>query len=170
MQFELLKHAGDHIQDGKTYVAGDIVESDENLENKFRGKFKRVYEAPTIKKVIQPTIAKKKPDISTPAKGKGEGKVKSTQPTEPSPEPAVKVEAILEHKYSEYGADVSAEFPLAEKVEMIVCEKAHWFTVIDPEDDEVMNDTKLRKKDVNDFLEQYVDPPVDDEEADEEEE
>lgn len=172
MQFELLKEAGSHIHtDGKTYKAGDVIESNVNLENMFRGKFKKVYEAPKIKsKVKQPDIPKKKPIISTPTKGKGEGKkAKATPPAnEPPPEPEVS-KPITEHKYSEYGADVSAEFPLAERVELVICEQAHWYTVIDPEDNEVMNKTKLRKDAVNDFLEQYVDPPVDPDEKDDEE-
>jgi len=169
MQFKLKKGVGVHTHtDGKTYEAEEIIESDVNLENAFRGKFEKVYEPPEIKKKIpQPTIAKKKPIISTPAKGKGEDKV--APHTKSSPKPAV-TEPKTEHKYSEYGKDISAEFPLAEVVQLVVCERAHWCTVIDPEDDEVMNPTKLRKKDVPKFLEQYKDPKPEDDDIEETEE
>lgn len=41
MQFRLI--GGGHVEDGKSYEKGDIVESDKNLVSLFRGKFEKVY-------------------------------------------------------------------------------------------------------------------------------
>ena len=70
--------------------------------------------------------------------------------------------------HPEFGEDITFEFPLAEEKEVKVYAKKHWCQIIDePEDgEEVLNKSKLRKKNVNEFLEDLEE--VEDEEEDEE--
>ena len=70
---------------------------------------------------------------------------------------------------SEHGVDVTSDFPIVSKLDMElkVFEKSKWFTVVDPENDEVLNEKKLRKGKVEGFLKDYL---QDDEDGDEDEE
>jgi len=67
-------------------------------------------------------------------------------------------------KKSEYGKDVTSEFPTAETVEVMVFEDSKWYTIVDKADDSVLNEKKLRRKNVEPFLKQYLDEGADDEE------
>ncbi len=56
--------------------------------------------------------------------------------------------------HSEFGEDITSEFPLAEEKEVKVYIKKYWCQIIDETEDgeEVLNNSKLRKKNVNDYL------------------
>lgn len=71
--------------------------------------------------------------------------------------------------HPEFGEDITSEFPLAEEKEVKVYIKKHWCQIIDKTEDEeeVLNDSKLRKKAVNEFLKDLEE--VDEDEEDEEE-
>ncbi len=73
--------------------------------------------------------------------------------------------------HPEFGEDITSEFPLAEEKEVKVYIKKHWCQVIDETEDEeeVLNDAKLRKKHVNKFLEDLEEVEDEEEEEDEEE-
>ncbi len=141
MRFRLVAKAGTHDVVDKaglitTYKAGDIIESDRDLRKQFEGKFELISGDPDAEKVVSP------PDIRLANKS-----IKSS----------TKVQAV----------DVSDQFPLAEKVGLKVLEKANWFTVIDPDnDDQVQNDKKLRKNQVDAFLAEYEEIPEEDDAED----
>ena len=141
MRFRLVAKAGTHDVVDKaglvtTYKAGDIIESDRDLRKQFEGKFELTSGDPDAEKVVSP------PDIPLANKS-----IKSS----------TKVQAV----------DVSDQFPLAEKVGLKVLEKANWFTVIDPDnDDQVQNDKKLRKNQVDAFLAEYEEIPEEDDAED----
>lgn len=57
--------------------------------------------------------------------------------------------------HPEFGEDITSEFPLAKEKEVKVYIKKHWCQVVDETEgeEEVLNDSKLRKKNVDAFLE-----------------
>jgi len=134
MLFKLKKRCGDHYQNGKRYRAGDIVESSLDLCVRFPAKFERDFAAEQ-KANTAPAVSK--PNIPPPV-DKGGDKNK------PSP------------LSTKYGEDVTSKFPTAEEVEVLVFEKSKWYTVVDKADGEVLNEKKLRRKDVEPFLGQYL--------------
>lgn len=137
-----------------THKAGSKVSSDEDLVNKWPGKFELLSVSdegpvPTAPKIPTPVVKKdsvaekdmEEPDIKTPVE-------------------------------NEHGVDVSKAFPTAAEVELRVFEKSKWFTVVDPENGEVLNEKKLRKDKVEAFLAEYLpdDEDIDDEEDTEDDE
>jgi len=144
MLFKLKR--GKHCQrDNKVYKKGDTVESSLDLVTVFgKAKFERDYEA---EKKIGIAAVISKPNISPPVdkvEDKGEGKSKSV--------------------LSPFGKDVTSEFPAAEKIEVSVFEKSRWYTVVDEADDSVLNKKSLRRKEVEPFLNQYLEGVDTDEE------
>ena len=156
-RFKLKSGCGNHIErdkEGKsvTYKSGDVVPSDRDLVNLFSGKFEVVLEQFSEGGVAVATA----PDIPGPARRR---KKKKTSRRNEEPEEG------------EYGVDVTKEFSTASEVGLQVFEKSKWFTVIDPEDDEVLNEKKLRKDKVEAFLASYLqDGDGDDEDTDIEDE
>jgi len=149
MLFRLKQRCGNHVENGKIYEPGDIIETGRDLSSKFRNKFERIHEAlkDTGKK---DTDEIKRPNIP-PSVGEG-----GDTGLNPSPESSpISDEEIVEENL-EYGEDVTSEFPTAEKLEVKVFEKSKWYTIVDTSDGEVLNEKKLRKKDVIPFLEQYL--------------
>ncbi len=73
--------------------------------------------------------------------------------------------------HPEYGEDITSEFPLAEEKEVKVYIKKHWCQVVDEDGDgeEVLNESKLRKKHVNAFLKDLEEEDEEEDEEDEEE-
>ena len=125
-----------------TYKSGDRVSSDEDLVTKWPGKFGLVGaydEGPVSDAPEIPTPSDKK------AKKDAKGKVTKTKTS--------KIEPPAEGKH---GIDVTKDFPTAATVELQVFEKSKWFTVIDPDNGEVLNEKKLRGKHVEDFLKDYL--------------
>jgi len=123
----------------KTIKPGEVFESNRDLIAKFckgnskRGKFEKVYpdEIPTPDKL--PNI----PSPSAVTDTGGEDRATSSPIIHP-----------------EFGEDITSEFPLAKEKEVKVYIKKHWCQIIDKTDDdeEVLNNSKLRRKDVNAFL------------------
>ena len=148
-----------------TYKALDRIQSDEDLEIKWPGRF-------TLISASDELPVSKAPKIPV---GK---KVKKDKKTTPEVEynkdgtiykdmedPVIKTSVESEH-----GTDVSKDFPTAAKVELQVFEKSKWFTVVDPDNGEVLNDKKLRRKNVEDFLADYVQDDKDEDDDDDENE
>lgn len=157
LKFLLKPKCGDHVEpdaNGKPvkYVAGDVVPSKIDLVRTFPEKFELV-EGQEVSKGEKLNT----PSIPLP----NEVKREITNVESETPEP-IESETPSE---SEYGQDVSDEFPTASEVNLKVFEKSKWYTVIDPEEDnEVLNEKKLRKNAVEDFLAQYLsDDDADDE-------
>jgi len=136
-------------KDGKVYKKGESVESLNDLVAIYGAvKFERDFVAEQKAGIA---VVDNKPNIPPPV-DKGEDKKSTSSPL------------------SKYGEDVSSNFSNAAKVGVSVFEKSKWHTVVD-EDGEVLNEKKLRRKDVNPFLEQYLDlDEEDDLDEDEEEE
>lgn len=151
MLFRLKEKCGHHVEDGKIYKSGDIIETERDLPTIFHGKdakgrnrsgkFERVHEN------LKDTGTKDTSRIQRP-----------NIPPGVSPKQKTKVA----NKESAHGEDVTSEFPTAEKVEVKVFEKSRWFTVIDTQDDSILNEKKLRRKEVELFLEQYLDLDISD--------
>jgi len=143
--FRLKKKCGNHIgpPDKKgnriTYKAGSVVPSDEDLIAKHPSKFELVPGQFSEDGVAIATA--KAPDIPAPIKSVVK---KKEIPETPAPDE------------NEHGIDVTKEFPNASIVELKVFEKSKWFTVIDPDNGEVLNDKKLRRNKVESFLAGYL--------------
>jgi len=146
MLFRLKEHCGQHVEDGKVYKSGDVIETERDLPTIFHGKdakgrnrdgkFERVHE-----------------DL------KDTGKKDTSRVQRPNIPPGVspKQETKVADEESVHGKDVTSEFPTAEKVDVKVFEKSRWFTVVDMQDNSVLNEKKLRRKEVEPFLGQYLD-------------
>ncbi len=164
---------GSHVQDGKKYKKGDLVETSLDLCSMFRGKFKRVYKeelAELKDQGVEYVGADNKPDIPKPED------VKPVE-TSTSEKTETKQDTSTQEPVkptSEHGKDVTSEFPTADKAGLLVFEKSKWYTVVDKADNQVLNEKKLRKAEVEDFVEQYepqedvdgVDEEFDDDEDD----
>ncbi len=158
--FRLKQRCGDHVEDGKTYVAGDKVMSCRNLEKLFRNKFERVHPEEDF------DFAEASPNIPSPRavldKDKGEGDRKP---------PSSKSKKLKNSK--KFGKNITLSFPAAIEAELRVYEKASWCQVVDwnTEDgkSEVVSEKKLREKDVEEFLKDYVEPVTDDDDDDDSE-
>jgi len=121
---------GSHYQGDKKFMKGDTVESSHDLVTLFgKEKFERDY--PAEQKAGIATI--NKPNIPSPV-----------------------AKADVDKEPGEYGEDITSEFSTAEEAEVTVFEKSNWCTVVDKEDGEVLNEKKLRRKDIEPFLEQYL--------------
>lgn len=157
--FLLKPKCGNHIgppdKEGNrtTYKSGDRVSSDDDLVARYPSKFEL---APGQSQEGRVATA---PDIPTPSKSTIKSKSKKSE-----------ISNIPEPEKSEYGIDVTEEFPTASKVELKVFEKSRWFTVVDPDNNEVLNDKKLRRDKVEGFLVGYLpeEEEPDDDDIDEE--
>jgi len=145
--FRLKEKCGNHIGPPdtkgfrKTYKAGDMIISDDDLVEKWPSKFvlvsdKRRKSVATAPNIPVPSTKKKK-------------KVSEKKIQEDMEEPII--------SESEHGIDVTAEFPTASKVDLKVFEKSKWYTVVDPDNNEVLNEKKLRQAKVESFLAEYED-------------
>lgn len=177
-------HVGPPDEHGvrKTYKKGDLVRSDEDLTVKFRGKFTKDFSEHTPpEEVLRPDIPTpgsevgeedaEKPVSSKPA---SKTKVDSVQELDeadekvedptgpesperfPEPEPQVPANPEPKSETSKYGKKVNNLFPEADKLDIdVYCDKASWYTCVDRDDGEVLNDKKLRKAAVPAFLKKY---------------
>ncbi len=142
---------GNHVEDDVTYKSGDIIDSPRDLVAMFRGKFERAFDKELEAKSTKGTKDKTVPSKpAIPPVSEADGKADKTKP-EASP--------II--KEGEYGRDVTAEFPTAEELDVMVFEKSKWYTVVDNEDNKVLNEKKLRAKEVQPFLDSYLEDDED---------
>jgi len=155
--FRLGKRCGDHVEDGKMISPGATIESARNLEKVFPGKFVKVHPDENDYE-----IPDEEPNIPSPEavydKGEGEDVSESDSPYPVHPE---------------FGIDITSEFPLAEEIEVKVYEKNHWCQIVDETEDgkEIINDKKLRRKNVKTFLETIeIEEDEEDEDLEEEDE
>jgi len=139
MLFKLKERCGPHFQDGETYHSGDTIETHLDLVALHPNKFERNYEA---EKRSEAKVTKSKPNIP---KGTGDKKKKEDEGNADGTPLSV------------HGEDITSEFPTAEEVEVKVYVKDNWCMVIDAADGEVLNEKKLRRKEVEEFLAQYLD-------------
>ena len=123
--FKLL--SGKHSDvNGKEYSAGDIIETEDDLELMFVNKFQR----------IPKPVGKKVADEST--------KKVAAPPAEKEGEEVEKVETPAEEKPSPFGIDVSDQFGAA-AVGLRVFRNEEGFTVVDDsEPDKALNDSPLK--------------------------
>lgn len=144
MTFRLKKGAGNHADDDKLYKAGDIIKSEKDLDKMFQNKFERIY---SNEQLIDPAVVLT-PDIPkspiTDADKDDGGVVKEPPPDSDS--------APVDN---DLGNDVTEAFPTATTLKLKVFENAHWYSVVDMVDNQVLNTKKLRKKEVAPFLLQY---------------
>jgi len=146
-RFLLKNKCGTHIEPGKEgkapvqYKPGDIVQSDRDLIELFPNKF----EIPPGEAGQSNTPIVPPPDIPLPTKS-----VSSEDTDEKVDSPSGSKLVIG------YGKDVTASFATAAVVDLRVFEKSKQYTVVDPEDGEPLHNGKLRKKQVEDFLQKFV--------------
>lgn len=132
--FKLL--AGAHIQDGREYKAGDVVEADHDLAASFRLKFEEVdgHGRPSKgRRIDNPTplpgmdMGLEEPNKAEKApKGKA---AKAVEIAEPEAESDAKPEANAKR-----GRDVTEEFPLAAEEDFKVYRRRGLYTVVDIDD------------------------------------
>ncbi len=150
---------GAHVEVDKqgnqhTIKPGETFESHRDLIAKFckgnpkRCKFTKVHPDDVI-------VPDEAPNIPLPeaADDKGEEDTTASSPT----------------IHPKFGEDITSEFPLAEEKEVKVYVKKHWCQIVDTTEDEeeVLNESKLRRKNVNEFLADLEE--VEEDEGDEEE-
>jgi len=152
---------GTHTDEkGVSYKKGDTFTSKTALHKIFRNKFEILDEF-TEGSVSQQVVIGK-PNIFIPSdKIENEEEAAQTSssfsPNEEKDEVGVGVEEGGEDDdLKRYGEDVTDQFPNAERIEVRVFVKKNWYNVIDDEDGSVLNEKKLRKKDVLPFLAQYL--------------
>lgn len=159
--FRLKARCGDHVEDNVTYVAGDKVMSNRNLEKLFKNKFERIHPEDDF------DFAKAGPNIPSPRtvldKDKGEEDQKSS--------------SSKSGKYknsTKFGRNITLSFPKAIAAELSVYEKDHWCQVVDRNTEdgkpEVVSEKKLREKEVDSFLETFVESENEDEDEDDDDE
>ncbi len=159
--YRLKEKCGNHIGppdakgNRKTYTAGDKVTSDDDLVEKWSNKF--VLVSPDEYKG-----AVKAPKIPNPKRKKSKdkdveyNKDGSVYKDMEDPVNVNKESKTSVPEESEHGIDVTADFPTALKVNLIVFEKLKWYTVVDPDNNEVLNEKKLRQSKVEPFLAEYL--------------
>lgn len=155
--FKLRLKCGDHVEDGVSYVAGDTVMSNRNLESIFRNKFDRVHPDDGFEFAdASPNIRDARAVLD---KDKDEGDNKA---------PSSKSKKLKDSK--KFGKNVTLSYPAAVAAELRVYEKANWFQVVDWNTEngepEVVTEKSLREKDVAAFLAEYVEPDLDDDDDD----
>lgn len=167
--FKLKAKCGNHIgpadEEGNriTYKAGDTISSEENLAEKYPQKFILLQGSGSAQQNVP--VA---PKIQIPKrKGKKEEKIEYNRDGSVYRDME---DPVISSNESEHGIDVTENFPTASEAGLHVFEKARWFTVVDPDDGEVLNEKKLRKKAVKSFLEDYLTDDDDDTEEDDEDE
>jgi len=158
---------GQHIdENGKVYNKGDSITSSLPLDKIFKNKFIIDHTATQTGAFQQQSVVVDKPDIpvlsQVPFDEEGGADASSVPPTSDQ-NPS---EQLTTDDHPKYGKDISADFDIAEEVGLKVYCKSAWCVVIDPENGDVMNEAKLRKKDVVEFLEQYLDDDLDDDDLD----
>ena len=174
MKFRIKLKCGSHTQDGKKYIAGDTIESNVDLAKIFPFKFVKIEGIAPVNEDVAP------PDIPMlQEEGKEDSASKSLEPSFPEvetqqsnatiPLPSETKEEEIKEEESEYGKDVTAKFPSASKVKLKVYVKSNWYSVVDPDDGEVLNEKKLRKRAVTEFLKDYLEEDVDADDGEEEE-
>ena len=177
--FRLKLRSGNHVERYKkgelvTYKAGSVVSSDRDLVALFPDKFELISGRDLGKVATTPNIPKLSKKKKSDLEDKDVIRNKDGTVYKDMEDPGFGVKTSEESKY---GIDVTEGFPTALKVGLNVFEKSRWFTVVDPENDEVLNEKKLRKDKVEGFLKDYLhdeeekeDEDDDDEEDDDEEE
>ena len=177
MHFRL--KGGEHVEGNKTYKKGDIVPSMTDLVARFKGKFERIFSQEQLEGIAaassQPTIPEPKTEVeedktSTSVSSEEVEEVEEVdeiddleeEEEEEEVEEVDEIDDLEEEEEEEevapgYGQDVTEEFPKAKKAGYRVHEPSKaWFDVIDPDADDpadaVMNESKLRRKDVDSFL------------------
>lgn len=144
MLFKMKSGVGSHAEpgpDGRVVIhkAGDnaIIESDRDLVTMFPNKFERVDE-------INPA----KPEKSDVQKAAEEGFKGVMPPADPPAE---------QEEEEPLGRDVTHRFPLAEEEDFKVFAKGGAFFVVEADDPDVpLNDKPLKRKDVEQFVEQNL--------------
>lgn len=118
---------GSHIQDGRTYKRGDVVESDVPLDRMFPQKFERFVSSANEPQTPEPEDQSPKgteDDVSDVSPG------------------------------GTLGKNVTEEFPEAVGAGLLVFKRGAWFYVADPADpDEAIHEKGLRKSAVGSFIE-----------------
>jgi hypothetical protein len=161
MKFRVKKQCGNHNHNGTIYGPGDIFESDRDETKRFRNKFERV--------LTEDEVMPAKPNITVPKKKRSAKKEEVEEISDASTSSEVEdVEELdLEEEVVEEedepqdnrpdGKDVTEDYPTAVELEVEVFQKGIWHVVYDPADDEILSKKKLRAKQVQPFLEKYLD-------------
>ncbi len=151
--FRLL--GGQHVEGDKTYKKGDLVPSTTDLVTRFKGKFERIFSQEQLEGIAtapsQPIIPSPKEEVEEETISTPSEEVEEVDDIEDIDE----VEEVEDTP--EYGPDVTDQFSTAVKAGYCVYEPTkHWFIIIDPNEDDpadaVMNESKLRRKNVDGFL------------------
>jgi len=163
--FKFVLKSGGHVDlAGKEYKKGDTITTPINLAEKFRNKFRLVSED-AVKPEKEPKIVS--PEDVHSVEQESEDTTSTPASAIRNVKPTITKDDLDEE--SEYGEDVTDEFPIAKDVELQVFVKKAWYTVVDPENGNVESDPKLRKKAVNPFLEEYLEDEDEDLEDEDEE-
>jgi len=164
MLFKLKQKVGLHRQNGRIFGPGDVVESNEDLTKKFRGKFNEV-KGEELSPGVDDKFKRRKPPIPVPPV--------PMVPVEEAKSKAKEKTAVEKINVDpELGKDITADFPEAKEIGLKVFVNPHkWCQVVDANNDnKILNEKKLRKKDVDDFLHQYLNEEDEEEEIEEDEE
>jgi len=167
MFFKLI--GGRHRQRSVVYSKGDIIESDTDLVKAFKNKFVRMYELerPEDSVVEKPG----KPNIPSNKSSEGKGEKDCPESPEPDEDEVVdeddvdeddvdeddEDDELEEARLSKYGSNITSSYSDAEEFGLRVYQNAQkWVTVVDVNEDKVLNKRKLRPAQVEAFLDQCM--------------
>lgn len=136
MFYRLKEKTGRHVQGGREYKAGDIIETEMDLVKSFTGKFEVVHDEYAEDNGIKAPVIK----IPSTEGDADTGKKKAKKKTDKKAD-----------------KEVTKDYPTALDIGVKVFKKSKsngdWFYIIDPDDtDEQMNDKMLREKNVVKFI------------------
>jgi len=139
--FTLKLIGGRHtMEDGTVIIKGTIIKTSVPLHTIFVRKFERIYQEESVH------VMPEAPNIPTPH-----------QPRQPE-----KIELPRSLEKADYGKDVTKNFPMAAEADMQVFKDSEGYVVVDPDTGEAVSLFGLKKKEVNPFLDGYLEDVVED--------
>lgn len=154
MKFRIKKKCGNHVHtDGKTYGPGDVIESPDDLTLRFKGKFEKVYtEQEEAEASAKPPIPEPDEEVDGALDEIDDDDLDEDDDEEDEEDDDEENDDEDDEEASEHGDDVTDEFPIARKVNVKIYKKISWYTIVDANDGEVLNEKKLRKAAVKPFI------------------
>lgn len=141
MRFRLKDGAGNHNEDGRTYKAGEVVESISNLAELFPFKFEVV----PVRSVERTTLKTEKSSVERDG-DEEDAKIKTVKSAD-------SLDSLTSIK-SKLGTNVTKEFPKAEVANLIVLKRAFRYRVADPGNPDVALTDPLKQGEMHYWLEQ----------------
>lgn len=132
--------SGLHKDGDKVYKVGSLIESDKDLSQIFKNKFEKV---------------ETKTEVITPNKGLTPS-LPSVDIDKGAGEPSTPASKSNEQPNSDFGKDITKQFPKAKEIGCKVFEKQNKLFLLDEVDGEILNAEPLNKDEIDKFIKQYL--------------